>query len=84
MPIPEHMGFVQKRTWHKIKWLTNPPKMQVEGKFDIFDDDDLAKYGGFVEVVEAFKTDMCAAGVSMEFGKTPLEKIDEWIRENRC
>ncbi|MBI2138685.1 hypothetical protein HYU13_03795 [Candidatus Woesearchaeota archaeon] len=84
MAIPEHMGFVQKRTWHKIKWLKNPAKMRVEGKFDIFDDEDLAKYKDFVEVIETFRTDMCATGVGYDFGKTDEGKIDAWIRENKC
>lgn len=80
MAIPEHMGFVQKRTWHKIKWTNG----QHAGKFDIFDDDDMKKHKGEVEIVETFRTDMCAAGVSYAFGKTSEETIDTWIRENRC
>lgn len=78
--LPEHTGFMQKRTWHKIKWI----KGKHEGRFDIFDDEDLEKYKNGVEVIETFKTDLCTTGVSMEFGKTSKEKIDEWIRENKC
>ncbi len=74
-----HDGFVQKRTWHKIKWL----KGQHKGKFDLFDDDDLQKHRDSVQIIETFKTDMCSAGVSMDFGRTPEEKIDKWIKENK-
>lgn len=79
MSIPEHMGFVQKKTWHKIKWV----KGEHEGMFDIFDDEDLTKYKDSIEVVETFETDLCAAGVAMEFGKTSEDKIDAWVRENK-
>ena len=75
----KHEGFVQKRTWHKIKWTRG----DHAGKFDVFDDDDLAKYKDFVEVVETFKTDLCATGVSYAFGRTSEEQINKWIRENR-
>lgn len=78
-----HDGFVQKREWHKIKWLKNPPNMQVEGKLDIFDGEDLAKYRDFVEVMETFRTDMCATGLAFGFGKSSLEEIDAWIKENK-
>lgn len=74
-----HDGFVQKRTWHKIRWISGP----YTGSFDIFDDDDLAKNKGSVEIIETFRTDMCAAGVSMNFGRTGEDKIDAWIRENK-
>jgi len=79
MSIPEHDGFVQKRTWHKIRWTAGIHK----GKYDIFDDEDLEKNRNDVDVMETFRTDMCAAGVSMDFGKTPEDKIDGWIKENR-
>ncbi|MBS3050784.1 MAG: hypothetical protein J4400_01410 [Candidatus Aenigmarchaeota archaeon] len=74
-----HEGSVQKRTWHKIKWT----KGAHAGRYDIFDDEDLAKNKNDVEIIETFKTDMCAAGVSMEFGRTPEDKIDKWIKENK-
>lgn len=74
-----HEGFVQKRTWHKIKWISGIHK----GKFDLFDGDDLEKYRDSVQIIETFKTDMCSAGVSMDFGRIPEEKIDRWIKENK-
>ncbi len=78
-----HNGFVQKRTWHKIKWLRNLPNKNYAGKFDLFTDEDLERYKEFVEVIETFKTDKCATGVSYDFGMTSKEKINEWIRSNR-
>ena len=74
-----HEGFVQKRTWHKIRWISG----KHMGCFDIFDEQDLEKNKSDVEVIETFRTDLCAAGVSMEFGRTREENIDSWIRENR-
>ena len=74
-----HKGYVEKRTWHKIKWT----KGQHEGKFDIFDDEDLAKHKNDVQIVETFQADKCATGVSFDFGGTPEEKIDKWIKENK-
>ena len=74
-----HEGYVQKRTWHKIRWTSG----KHTGGYDIFDDEDLAKNRDSVEVVETFKTDMCSAGVSMDFGRTNEEKIDKWIKENK-
>ena len=79
MSIPEHMGFVQKRTWHKIKWI----KGENEGKIDLFDDEDLVKYRDFVKVLETFKTDMCTTGVAFGFGRTSEDQIDKWIKENK-
>ncbi|HLC76828.1 MAG TPA: hypothetical protein VJH04_01350 [archaeon] len=74
-----HKGFVEKRTWHKIKWTTGDHK----GKFDLFDDEDLAKHKDSVHVVETFKTDMCTTGVTFGFGRTSEEHVDKWIRENK-
>lgn len=74
-----HEGFVQKRTWHKVTWT----KGKHAGKYDIFDDEDLNKYKDSIRIIETFKTDMCSAGVSMEFGRTTEDKIDKWIKENK-
>ena len=79
----KHAGFVEKRIWHKIRWVKNPPGKNFEGRSDIFDDEDLKKYKEFASVIETFKTDKCATGVSMDFGRTNEENIDEWIRNNR-
>ena len=75
----KHKGYVEKRTWHKIRWT----KGEHNGKADIFDDDDLKKHRDSVQLIETFKTEMCATGVSFDFGKTSEENIDKWIRENR-
>ena len=75
----KHAGFVNKRTWHKVRWI----KGRHEGKFDLFTDEDLAENKDSVEVVETVRADMCASGISYAFGMTPEEKIDEWIRQNR-
>lgn len=74
-----HKGFVEKRTWHKVKWT----KGQYEGKFDIFDDEDLKKNKDSVEVIETFQTEKCATGVPFGFGRTSKDQIDKWIKENK-
>ena len=74
-----HEGFVQKRTWHKIKWI----KGKHAGKIDLFTEEDLQDHKDSVEIIETFKTDKCATGVSYDFGSTPQAKIDEWIKNNK-
>ncbi len=74
-----HKGFVEKRTWHKIKWI----KGRHEGRFDIFDDEDLKKNKDSVEIIETFQTEKCATGVSYDFGRTSEDQINEWVKENR-
>ena len=75
----KHKGFVEKRTWYKIKWT----KGKHEGKFDIFDDEDLKKNKDSVKIIKTFHTEKCATGVSFDFGSTPEEQIDKWIKENK-
>ena len=75
----KHAGFVNKRTWHKVRWI----KGQHNGRFDLFTDEDLAENKGSVEIIETISVDMCASGVSYAFGMTDEEKIDGWIKENK-
>ena len=74
-----HDGFVQKRTWYKVKWVSG----KHAGKADLFTDEDLQEHRNSVEIVETFKTDKCTTGVSYGFGCTPEEKIDQWITNNK-
>ena len=74
-----HDGFVQKRTWHRVRWISG----KHIGKFDVFTDEDLEENKAFVDVIETFKTDMCTSGPSYAFGITSEEKILEWIKGNK-
>ncbi len=74
-----HKGFFESRTWHKILWKTVANK----GKFDLFTDEDLEKYGNEVNVIATFRTEKCSTGVPFSFGKSTEEQIDDWIKKNK-
>lgn len=79
---PEHRGFVDKRTWYKVKWIKNPPSEKLEGKIDLVREEDFAEIKRFVEILESVRTEKCAAGICLGYGKTSEKEIDMWIREN--
>lgn len=83
----EHRGFVEKRAWHKIRWVKNPYPGRseweyIEGKFDLMTDEDLENFRNFVEVIKTIGVPKCETGLSLRFGATSEDEIDAWIKNH--
>ena len=78
----EHAGTVKKRMWYKVKWVSNPPGMRIEGMFDLLMDAAVDTYRPYLRVIETVETRQCDAGLPVGFGKTEAA-VDDWIRKNR-
>lgn len=79
----EHFGATQKRKWYKVRW-NNKANPHLAGKVDLLADDVYAKQKNCVDLIETVETDTCTGGVPLGFGKWGEEKINEWIKTNRC
>lgn len=83
----EHRGFVEKRVWYKVKWARNPYNEKedwknIEGKFDLMTEEDLEKFKDFITIIRSAAVPKCETGLSLRFGATSEEDIDNWIKKH--
>ena len=84
----EHKGFIEKRLWHKVRWVDNPHPGDakwdnIAGKTDLMMDEDLKNYKDSVEILDSVKTEKCETGLAIRFGVTNESGIDNWIKRHK-
>ncbi len=74
---------IELRSWYKVRWKRDPPGYSaIAGKVDLVMGSEMGKYREYADILAEIKTQTCAAGVALGFGKASEEKIEQWVREN--
>ena len=74
---------IELRKWYKVRWKRDPPGHPgLAGKVDLIMDKQFEQYRDYLDPLAEIKTQTCAAGVALAFGRASEEKIEQWVREN--